>query len=218
MEQQDVAKFFREYFLSSKANEYIVENIRRYGVTFGTYLLKDLNITTGKVIAYAPLDVNSSDPKRLENFEKGYLLSSLPTEIADAIVRLKIQPDFDFWLTPIVQDHLSSSDQNVCVFTDIDIKVNHPNIEHPFMHTYIYSDEVYYILTSNNSTENEVDEAFNSVGSWSLVCSLTSCEDPEKFFGKRDVSPNDFEELALNTEKIIVMAYDGESYLVWYRS
>jgi hypothetical protein len=216
MERSKISEFFREYKLDYLAIEYIKGNIHKYGLSFGAKLLQQIDFATGEVTTFAPVNINDKE-NRLEQFEYGHLLNSLPQKVREASLHDNIQADFDLWLAPMVQQHLESSRNALCVFTDIDVKPNHPIVKHSFMRPIIFQNEVYFLLTKEHSTMEDIDTAFCEVGSWSLVCALTLHSELDELTQKSNLGLQDLNILTTNVQKVIVMAYDGEGYLVWHK-
>jgi len=217
MSNFEVSVYFREYRLGDLATEFVKGNIQKYGLSLGEQLLQHVDFADGEVVTYAPTNINDEE-NRLDQFEHGHLLNSLPREVKDVLLFEKLQPDFDLWLSPIVQKHLESSINALCVFTDIDVKPNHPIMQRSFMHSRTFRDEVYFLLTHEHSMPEDIDEAFCEVGSWSLVCALTIHPKVNDLVNKTELDLLDLNVLVANVQKVIVMAYDGEGYLIWYKS
>lgn len=215
MDQSEISSFFREYKLDYPAIEYVKGNVQRYGLAFGNRLCQKVDFASGEVTTYAPNNINALEKNRLERFDHGHLLSSLPSSAKEILFREKIEADFDLWLSPIVQNHLESSRNAVCVFTDIDVKPVHLVTMQSFMHVSIFEDEVYFLLTNEHSTAQDIDIAFCEVGSWSLVCALTLYPEVDRLTKESHLTLEELDIFANNIQKIIIMAYDGEGYLVW---
>ena len=82
----------------------------------------------------------------------------------------------------------------------------------------IHDNNLYYMLESSDRVLDEIDRVIRYAREMPFVCSLTSI--PKGFHSlqpSRELEEKILQELAARSNMIIIDAYDGEGYLIWYK-
>ena len=201
------------------------------------YLLRRTDLGQGTIVTCAPEDVPQDslywfreggklkvDPRAVEYRDKGQgVLRSVPPEFfGEGVTRVRAVPvpNTNEWLVAIVQEYLRGGSDRVCVFEDWMSSPGDGWIAKSGLKPHIFGNVVYFALFNSDAEDREkVESTIKHSGDvWLFYGVMSSLGretglDPDGGPISRDV----VEMLAQWAEKIIVGAYDGESYLIWTR-
>ncbi len=114
---------------------------------------------------------------------------------------------------------LKAGNLNACVFEDWSVKAGDPNLSSSKSHILTFHGEVYYVLfggdVEDSRIETTVAEARRLPVSFGVMTSVP--DEASNVNMKAGLDCDLLRSLAERTERIVVGAYDGESYLIWYR-
>jgi len=127
-------------------------------------------------------------------------------------------PNTQPWLVSAVQEYMRGGARRICILQHSVAAPNEPWIAKSGLRPHIFENEVYFVLFNRDAESKEGIESTirHTWDVWLFYGAMTSLPadsglDPEGGTITRDV----LEMLAQRTEKIVVGAYDGESYLIW---
>ena len=180
------------------------------------HLLRRGDLADGRIITYAPQD---SPEDSLYQFREGGKLKIDPATIVyQEGGRLEPIPNTNSWLIAIVQGHLRGGPDRVCVFEDSMSSPSDAWIAGSRLRPQVFENVVYFALFNRDAedkqkVENTIRHTKNVWLFYGVMSSLPEEMhlDPEGGPINSDV----LEMLARRAEKIVVGAYDGESYLIW---
>jgi len=164
-------------------------------------LLLNLPLQQGRVRTFLPSQVAQ---ERLLKFNVGGLAKRNETE-----------PH----LRDIVAEHLRKPDSPIAIFEDNLAKPGDPVLRTISMPFFTYNDEIYYFLTTRQTTDKLITAAIRRAQSYVFICALTTCgtDDILTFEHGRQITYSNLDALARNATSIVVGAYDGEAYVFWSR-
>lgn len=211
-----------EINLGPEAISYIRDCLAN-GKTLATYLLERLDLENGSVTTFLPPDVSK---EAASQFKWGGKLYRDPetfvyhTEPDGSTTRWEPVPNTDPWLVSILQEFLRGGTERVCVFENEVALPGDPWLSLPrwdILQTVIFGNEVYHLL-SNRDAENEerILSTIRGARSWLFIGAMTSLSQASDLpleAGRLDGEA--LKMFAQRAEKIVVGAYDGESYLIW---
>jgi len=181
------------------------------------HLLKREDLAEGRIITCVPEDVPEDD---LYHFRWGGKLKVDPATIVypERGGRLEPIPNTTPWLVAIVQEYLRGAPNRVCIFDYWIASAGDPWIARSDFQPHIFQNQVYFSLFHKDAESKErVASAIGHASDvwlfYGVMSSLPADNglDPEGGAITRDA----MEMLAQRTEKTVVGAYDGESYLIW---
>ena len=209
----------KKYELGLQGSAYIKETIPQRS-TLWTYALKFCDLDKGKVFTYLP---EGMDRKQLEEFKYG---GKLPRNLKDRVFykqedgrQMVMEPksNTDEFISSIVESFIQNDKSKICIFEDTLAKSSDPCINKIKTPYWTYDDKVFHFFHGENKRDLSVMDVLNSANSsylvWGAITSLN--EQDDLVIGKRDLEEDDLIKFAKGVEKIIVSAYDGESYLIW---
>jgi hypothetical protein len=152
-------------------------------------------------------------------FEAGMILSQPP--IVEYILNEKKAsyseiPNIDEEISELIFHTLYSTKYLSCIFDDVSsIFTSDLQEEDELFSSYgmAYNKEVYYLLTKESSSKQLIEECLRrSNAFWHSLCVLTKADFNEI---KKELTLEKMKDICLNTEMIIVGAYDSEGYVFW---
>ena len=211
-----------EINLGPEAVSYIRDCLAN-GKTLARYLLQRLDLESGAVTTFLPSDVSE---EAATQFKWGGKLYRDPatfvyhTEPDGSTTRWEPVPNTDPWLASILREFLGAGPERVCVFENESALPSHPWLSLPrwaILQTLIFENEVYHLL-SNRDAENEerILTTIRIADSWLFIGAMTSLSQASDLpleAGRLDDEA--LKMFAQRAERIVVGAYDGESYLIW---
>ncbi len=166
------------------------------GNTLSKLLLK-LPLETGRVYTYLP---DGLAPSRRTMFESGGIFGKTGSELDRR------------WRTE-VRSYLSASEDRVCIVEDI-AQVDEAGLDTSDEAFFSYGKEVYDYLTYRGQDLNRIRFTMSKGRQYPSVHLLTKIPEGATIHQRQEVSRHVLEELAANASRIMVGAYDEESYLV----
>ena len=190
--------------LGSEAKKYIVKRLEM-GLSLAQSILAKHNIEVGTVTTCFDDFV---DPIRIQQMTAERLSGG---KVSDTGLSVDC-------LIDSIAEHLGKRANNVCMLESF------ADPEFPFMQRTalpykVYENEVYFVLTPNHLSRREIDDSIGTAQSpWLLIGAMTSVPDHRTWEEKKELSQEDVEVLATRVEKVFVMAFDEEGYLIWSKS
>lgn len=179
------------------AMEYFYTNLNESNA-LSSSLLKFVDFNSGKFFALLP---NETDPTKINDFRCGGIAKAVRTHISSVVLsKMKLSPKLG------------------CIIDDVTAAFK-SNYQEPLFDCcgLVYDKEIYYILTQKTATIELIDQCFLASNAiWHSLCVLTSIDFKDK--GEKTLSLQKMEEISLNTQMIILGAYDGEGYIFWENS
>jgi hypothetical protein len=118
-----------------------------------------------------------------------------------------------------IESFLTGGEQRICVFENAVARTRFPYVAH-FTDILICADRVYHVIRGPSPTRSDVLSTIREAASLQgCLGAMTSLPDRLNWpkGSQQMVSEADLAELAQRSEKVIVGAYDGESYVIWER-
>jgi len=208
-----------ELHLGPEAVSYIRDCLAN-GKTLARYLLQRPDLESGTVTTFLPSDVSE---EAATQFKWGGKLKRDPatfvyrTEPDGSRTRWEPVPNTDPWLISILQEFLRGGPERVCVFENSSAAPEHPWLLSSGMQTLIFESEVYHFLSSRDlENEEKILTTIEGTKSWLFYGTMTSLSEPPDLpLEGGTVDDEVLKTFAQRAEKIVVGAYDGESYLIW---
>ena len=208
-----------EIRLGREAAEYMRQRLRR-GNTLARYLLERHDLDRGTIVTFLPPGLSEED---IEDLESG---GNLPPPGPSKCVTLPggargiavpVSDEAAPVLAARIRAFLYQEERGLCVFEDAWSDPGEPRPEHVRDRMLTRGKEVYFACTGELEAE-AIRRTFRVIPFWILLGAMTSMPQVGRFPRRRgNVSRGELRSLAENTKKIIVGAYDGESYLIWSR-
>lgn len=206
-------KDYKKYTLGREALFYIKKRLSA-GKTIGQLLLNKIDFSLGTIHTMLPhnIDVNS-----LIRFEEGGKIEVSENEFIYT-EGLRIRPVYntDGWLESKILNFLER-ENGICVFENSLAQLEDPWLASRKSRIFLYGNEVYHFVDVS-AEPNEIHEALREAKSaFPLFIGIMSfshivLNDNEKVDKKK------LEKIVKGTSKLIIGAYDGESYLIWQKS
>lgn len=210
---------FKKYDLGSKGLIYIKKIISQEGI-FGEHILKCCDFDKGNVSTHLPEGMSLSI---LEDFKHGGKLPRIPKgqiifkQEDGGQIKMEPKSNLDEFFSSIIESFVQNDKSKICIFEDILAKSSDPCIKEMKTPYWTYNDRVFHFFPGEKkrdlSAMDVLNSAKNSYLVWGAITSLN--EQDDLVMGKRDLEEDDLIKFAKGVEKIIVSAYDGESYLIW---
>ncbi len=166
--------------------------------TLSLLLLKNLNFEMGRFYTLLPDDAN---PDQIHEFRLGGIAKGVRDQV-----------------NAIVLNKISTNNRLSCVFDDINDTFK-PEYEDALFSScgLVYEKEIYHLITKKTSSIQNINSCFRiSNAMWHSLCVLSEISLTKK--ADKSLSLKELERVCLNTELIIVGAYDGEGYVFWEKS
>ena len=209
----------KKYELGLQGLAYVKEKISQEGI-WGTYVLKFGDLDKGKVFTYLPEDM---DRKQLEEFKYG---GKLPRNFEERFFfkqedgsQMVMEPtsNLDEFFSSMIESFLQNEKSKICIFEDTLAKSSDPCIKELKTPHWAYNDRVFHFLPgekrNNLSAMDVLKSSKNSYLVWGAITALK--EQDDLLIRRSKLDENNLIKFAKGVEKIIVSAYDGESYLIW---
>lgn len=200
-----------------RAINYVKENLDGVNI-LSQELLDSINLKQGFFFTLLPEDAHLD---RIYEFKTGGVLQQNPTE--EYFIS---GTRSTFSEIPTIQEELAhfilkrkGRNLNFClVFDDVTRYSTDEYLSQLYdNHGFFYKKEVYYFLTGkdiNFDLTSKCIEESNAI--WHSLCVLANF-DLQTTVG-RELSIKNIQDICLNTELLIVGAYDGEGYVFWERN
>ena len=210
-----------EFELGAAALEYMRERLG-YGKTLAHYLLEREDLAGGSVITCLPPNV---PVETLEDFNESKLERDpatfrYRTAPDGSVTRYEPVPNTDPWLVSVTQQFLRGGPERLCIYENSPAAPGDPWLQSSDLQTLIFDDEVYHFV-SHKDAENEkriLETMRGAASAWLFLGAMTSLSDASDLpLDRGMVAREVLERFARGAEKIVVGAYDGESYFIWQK-
>ena len=202
-----------EIKLGAEALEYIRQSLND-GKQLSRATLTALDIGAGKVSTYLPPGTTALQANKFLTGGKLEIASSESPAKAHPI------PNTDDILAATLRGHLKSSDSALCIFENALAQAGDPWLRQAQVHSFVCGTDVYHFLTAKDVESDLIESTINTARSIRppLIGVLTRSERA----GSTDSAQGtiklvELQNLASRAEKLVVGAYDGESFLLWSR-
>ncbi|MGH7203864.1 MAG: hypothetical protein ACREHC_05465 [Candidatus Levyibacteriota bacterium] len=133
-------------------------------------------------------------------------------------VKMTPVPNTDFWLSSLIESFITDKERSICVFENALAKPTDPWLVNRNTKILTFNDELYHFININNSTKNQIENTIREASSAypPLIAILTVPDVKINELNDSDkVNVDILKKFVKGTEKIIIGAYDGESYIIW---
>lgn len=202
---------YKEVVVPSSAITYLINHHLFYGLTLAKKLAVNPTLYEGVVTTFLP-PVNIDKLDLLNNYE--FSIQQFFSE------RISIDVVKKEWLLPMILSHLKQNDSQryLCVIEEHDEKRGSPNLATAPNKIILYGDEIYHVVFDQLASMENLSISFDWSTSWFFTVVLTSLDNSCSLEEISEFAISEIELLASRVEKIIISAYDKESYLVWHKS
>jgi hypothetical protein len=206
--------------LDSWAVEYVQQRLL-HGNALAAAALEVLPLEKGTVTTCLP---QGTVLKRLEDFRTGGKLPTPPssewssTERNDEILLMIPIPNTDDWLAAKVGEFLAEAEEHVCVFEDPLARVGDPVLRNMDTRYATFGGEIYHLILTSDSDQAYIRKVLKRAKGIPTFIGVFT-ESRTNLAEKRPLnfSTRDIQALAAQAKKLVVGAFDGESYLIWDR-
>jgi hypothetical protein len=204
---------FEEHEFHENAIAYLKKCLS-HGKTIAKLLLERDDLDDGAIRSLLPKSVSR---EAVLDFESGGKLPRTNTvRVPDKpSLRIELKANSDPALAAEILKFLRNDAENLCLFEDALAAAGDPFLKSLDSRLWFYGDEVYHLITSTDSVTEKILQAIRPARSWLTIGVLTDGPPRNQYGDRGNLSFLDLNLLAQQAEKIIVGAYDGESYLIW---
>jgi hypothetical protein len=210
----------KEITLDSRALDYIRENLTS-GYTLAKRVARSVDLTSGKVVTLLPENAKTDS---LYDFQLSGKLPQRDSE-ATSFISDEMQwamvpiPTADECLVEYISQFFRSGIERMCVIQNALASPSDGWISRSKDRFLFFEHEVYGPITSDEADRKaNIQQAIKnhaSIGPPTLAV-LTKVPNVSKFHNQKlNITSEDLNAFAAETEAIIVGAYDGESYVIW---
>ena len=122
------------------------------------------------------------------------------------------------WIDRWVRQSLTGASDRVFVSEDAMGQRHHPFMAKPQPPVLFVGDNLYWFLTPDDRSNVErIRIHFCDLDIWGAIGILTSWPLNTPIADRLDITPSTLNELVARTQNIVVSAYDGDGFLIWYR-
>jgi hypothetical protein len=178
-------------------------NCLQGGNQLARYLLNETDLSKGKLFTHEP---PKTDEDCLERYRYGGIASA--------------EYSIDYLISEI-QEHLERDCGQMVVFEDNLQRKDDPHINKSGTRMFFYHEQIYHYLMGEDLQQPEqIEWTITESASLHLFIGVmtSSSQDPKLFAPRSNASDATLKDLAQNSKKIIVGAYDGEGYLIWEKT
>lgn len=161
-----------------------------------TNLIKLVDFQSGEFFTLLPIN---TDLKNIHEFSMGGIACGVKP-----LIRL------------IISEQLSLDYSLSCLFDNVTEAYSNDNECHLFKKCGIfYKKDIYYSVNYKSVSTELIDECFYASNAiWHSLCFLTKF----KFINKKELNENDIQNICLQTQMIMIGAYDDEGYVFWKKN
>jgi hypothetical protein len=213
---------YQEINLGDSAINYFRKRLE-YGLTLSKYILETIDLEAGQVTTAFPKQANLEN---IYKFQYGGILPTSPEsewrEIFDNDGRkhiMKPLPMFYAYIEKNIRSFLSNSPRNICLFENAYAGASDGASRKYQSQIAIFQNEIYHLVVPGKDSNNNIEQVINESGtSLNLIGILTTLDVKYSMIstGQR-LTSHMLKDIAGQTEKLILRAYDGESFLVWHK-
>lgn len=190
----NLCKFKLEYDLAYK---YFIDSLE--GVNeLSSQLIDIIDFKSGEFFTLLNRDVNL-------NKINSFLIGGIATGVVNKIRKL-------------ILDQIRNEDRITCVFDDTASSYSPEYKEPLFLDCGVhYKNQVYYVITRETSSENRIEDCFYASDAiWHSLCVLSKIR--WDYRESINLSEEQIRNICINTQLIMLNAYDGEGYVFWEKS
>lgn len=200
--------------LGNEGMAFVVSQLGAAG-TFARCVLERVPLAEGEVVTRLPEHVPLDEAKQLATGGKLPAPPAREWRSAPGATLVPVPSTRDD-LARIIADHLATPG-SLCLLANANAERGDPWLERTGVPTFYFDREVYHLLTA--SPPGEIEAALKAAQSLFLfVGALTALPmESDLPAGGGDLPLATLEQLAANTSRLFVGAYDGEGYLIWRR-
>jgi hypothetical protein len=210
---------YKEYELDIISISFIRKHLLS-GLTLSKQVLKFLDIEKGKVFTGMPKDIALG---KLSDFDHGGIIDtnfnspifqSFQDKDGRKIIMQRVSRAFTY-VTDTTINFLQKSDNNLLIVENVKARPTDPITIDDKSVIWIFQNEIYHPIFGKTSSEEITRTLTKADSLWTMVGFLTSLPKEDNLPLKKEMSLDTIQNLAKNTQKIIVSAYDGEGFLIW---
>jgi hypothetical protein len=214
--KKEISKHYRILDVTEAGFDFVLQSLR-FGRTLSNLVARNLPIESGKIETFIHRSIKKD---KSFQFKRGYISQKLPESLSnfpgDGSKRT-VWPEMDFFVIPTILEFLAEDEKNICVIEDIDSSPG--NLQSTIVESlsvFTFQDiDVYFYIDKTNPTIAFIRKTFSTASPpWSTMAFLTNT--PITIKPNQQLELKSLETIAKNTKKIIIGAYDGESYLIWH--
>jgi len=210
----DINKVFD---ITHLAFDFIKEQLRM-GCSLGNLLLQEINIEKGRLITYAPIDV---DEKILSYFGRNFMTPLSPdiTIVDQEWFENQIQNYLKTYQNPMILFYLVDGYDNLNSLFSKPNTWSNPNMLKE--RVLFYENEVYDLILEEDKDNIDWfrDVTWNSeiaIYAYSLGIMTHYLKELDPILkDNKKIDLDLFRKLVQNTEKISILAYEGDSHIIW---
>lgn len=185
---------YKEIVVGSDALRYVAEQLAG-GRSLSREIASLLDISAGTVRTFVPVQVQEITHYHL--IEGGFM---------------DRHKNMD-WLIDAIRGFLATGEGTGCVWEDPEMESHDPCVASCTFPLMFFGDDVYHLLAGYQSDRNKIESAIReATSSWRSLGVMTTV--PTDLGGKV-LSCENLRALAVNAQKIVLGAFDGEGYLIW---
>ena len=173
--------------------------------SFGRGVEKYIDFSKGSFFTFLPEGVSKD---QLLNFKCGEITPSIPMTL-DGSVRKVVTRKYE--CSEFIADFLQRNSQSKLILEDYNSAASSPR-EIPNVPVCTLDEEVYYVLSNNNSIEEIYISTRRCSIVWHLLAIVSTIDDSSLALEKASIK-----KVCENAQLVITCAYDNESYIFWER-
>lgn len=176
--------------------------------TLSSELLKIIPFEDG---SFFTLLHDGANIERLYEFKAGIILPDQQLIVTENNGSYSIIPTIRDELSELMLKTIKFEDDLCFFFDDVTRSPKEKHIDLFDARGLFYVDESYYMLNARNISKKLIIDCLNTSNAfWHSLCVLT-----KTYFSTKELDMKKIHEICLNTQLIMVGAYDGESYIFW---
>jgi hypothetical protein len=209
-----------EQDLAPWAVEYVRQRLL-HGNTLAAAALDNLVLEEGKVTTCLP---QGTVLKRLEDFRMGGKLPPPPpsewrsTERGDETLLMIPIPNTDDWFVGKIREFLDKRRGRACIFEDALARVGDPVLQKVETKYATFGTEIYHLILDTDAEPGYIEKVLRRAkGIPTFIGVFTEWQGDKPNKNPIALSKENLQALAAKAHKLIVGAFDGESYVIWNR-
>jgi len=209
---------YYEIKMDVRAINYVKEIIDA-GLSLSSKIGNAIELSKGCVFTFFPNGIN---PTNLYDFKAGGKMPESKEETwrrgKDVIAKPVLNTNA--CLVNMIHEYLQKERDNICIFENFNSSRSDPWSEREKVNLFFYKDEVYHLLSNKTlSTKSIGQEIYDSGTVYHFLGVMSSLPiENQKAIESHELSDTEWDIVVRNLKRIIVGAYDGESYLIWERA
>lgn len=211
---------FTETGVGTAGEEYLCERLAD-GNSLAQAVRQQLVFSEGSIKTLLPAGISLLD---VRDFKLGGKLPTAPqsewrgiTKNDETLLMIPT-PNTDGWLVKEIRETLPSIKSGVCVFEDALKHPGDPVVGKLRTRFGVFGKEVYHLIFSSDAVGDAVSRTISAAKSIpQFVGFITEWPDPIPNGGNVTMTASQIQHLSDHVHKVIVGAFDGESYLIWTR-